>query len=193
MMNDEYLWNKTGSDAEVEGLENALKAFRYRENDALRVLVQPSPSPDRKSHRIWRLGFAFAFAAAVVVVLSGALFMWRDNSSATYNALSSVPIQDLPLADIPVIETTAAIKNPQPKKDKEFVKIRRTGRSAIQPVRPVAKRSPNEHPQVQLTAEEKYAYDQLILALSITSSKLKIVKDTVSQIDKPDTAVERYR
>ena len=193
MMNDEYLWNKTGSDAEVEGLENALKAFRYRENDALRVLVQPSPSPDRKSHRIWRLCFAFAFAAAVVVVLSGALFMWRDNSSATYNALSSVPIQDLPLADIPVIETTAAIKNPQPKKDEGFVKIRRTGRSAIQPVRPVAKRSPNEHPQVQLTAEEKYAYDQLILALSITSSKLKIVKDTVSQIDKPDTAVERYR
>jgi hypothetical protein len=31
-----------------------------------------------------------------------------------------------------------------------------------------------------LTAEEKYAYDQLMLALSITGSKLKIVKDKIA-------------
>ena len=30
-MNEEYLWNKTGSDAEIEGLENALKAFSYKQ------------------------------------------------------------------------------------------------------------------------------------------------------------------
>ena len=30
-MNEEYLWNKTGGDAEIEELENALKAFSYKQ------------------------------------------------------------------------------------------------------------------------------------------------------------------
>ena len=30
-MKEDYLWDKTGSDPEIEKLENALKAFRYQE------------------------------------------------------------------------------------------------------------------------------------------------------------------
>ena len=30
-MNEEYLWDKTGEDAEIQQLENALAAFRYQE------------------------------------------------------------------------------------------------------------------------------------------------------------------
>ncbi len=36
---------------------------------------------------------------------------------------------------------------------------------------------------VKLTEEEKAAYEKLMLALSITSSKLKIVKDKVQNLD----------
>lgn len=37
-----------------------------------------------------------------------------------------------------------------------------------------------------LTKEERYAYDQLMLALSITSSRLKMVQDKVNGFDTPD-------
>jgi hypothetical protein len=43
---------------------------------------------------------------------------------------------------------------------------------------------PPESETAKLTEEEQYAYDQLMLALSITSSKLKIVKDKVGGTDE---------
>jgi len=193
-MNDEYLWNKTGSDAEIEGLENALKAFRYREAAAPRIPVRPASIKENRSRNFWRFSFAFAFAAAAVVVLSGAwVILPAIDSSISDRAVNEVPLQKLPLADIPIIYTATAIKNSQPKVIRESVKIRQPDQTKIRPVLAVAKSLPNEPSHLQLTAEEKYAYDQLMLALSITSSKLKIVKDTVSQIDKPNTVVERYR
>ena len=30
-MNEDYLWDKTGEDPEIEKLENALQVFRYKE------------------------------------------------------------------------------------------------------------------------------------------------------------------
>ena len=48
--------------------------------------------------------------------------------------------------------------------------------------KPKAKAQKNEI--VKLTEEEKEAYEKLMLALSITSSKLKIVKDKVQNTDE---------
>ena len=39
----------------------------------------------------------------------------------------------------------------------------------------------------ELTAEERYAYDQLMKALAITSSNLRIVKDKVNGLDQKPT------
>ena len=50
--------------------------------------------------------------------------------------------------------------------------------------RTVAKTLENRTETVALTSEEKYAYGQLMLALSITSSKLKLVKDTINRIEE---------
>ena len=41
-----------------------------------------------------------------------------------------------------------------------------------------------------LTEEEKYAYGQLMLALSITGSKLKIVKDTINGVEEIENAAK---
>jgi hypothetical protein len=41
-----------------------------------------------------------------------------------------------------------------------------------------------EKPKVRLTEEERYAYNQLMLALSITGSKLKIVRDKVQGLEE---------
>jgi hypothetical protein len=196
-MNDEYLWNKTGGDAEIEGLENALKAFRYYETADPRIPMQAVPTVEKRTRSIFRLRFTFVFAATAVVVLSGAWFMLPAIDSAisdrAVNAVNEVQLHRLPLAHIPIIDTATENENSQPKAIRATVKIRQPDQIKIKPVRAFAKSLPNEHSQVKLTAEEKYAYDQLMLALSITSSKLKIVKDTVSQIDKPNTAIERYR
>jgi hypothetical protein len=54
-------------------------------------------------------------------------------------------------------------------------------------VRPTEKKDKNivaKKSDVQLTKEEQYAYDQLMLALSITSSKLKLVKDKVEGFEE---------
>jgi hypothetical protein len=51
--------------------------------------------------------------------------------------------------------------------------------------KPKSKKQKFEKDQiVKLTAEEKAAYDKLMLALSITGSKLKIVKDKVQNSDE---------
>ena len=46
-----------------------------------------------------------------------------------------------------------------------------------------AKTLANKNRAVTLTSEEKYAYGQLMLALAITSSKLRIVQDTITRIE----------
>ena len=65
-MNEQYLWDKTGSDAEIEGLENALRVFRYRpfKPPELPAKVMTSVEPPRRNW--FRLGFAVAFAAAAI-------------------------------------------------------------------------------------------------------------------------------
>ena len=59
-MKEDYLWDKTGENAEIEMLENALQAFRYQETapPALPAKVLPF----KKEHS--RKFFHFAMVAA---------------------------------------------------------------------------------------------------------------------------------
>jgi hypothetical protein len=192
MMNDEYLWNKTGNDAEIEGLENELKAFRYQETEAPPVSVKAPVLLEKRLKGFLRLGFAFALAAGVVVALSGAWFLFSGNGSiGERGSVSAVQPLNEPLADIPDTNIEPPIEIAKPVRNREFVKIRHTNRIEVRTVRTIARKLPNEHAPATLTAEEKYAYDQLMLALSITSSKLKIVKDKVSQIDEQNAVIEK--
>ena len=58
----------------------------------------------------------------------------------------------------------------------------------------VAKRSTIKPEPVRLTSEEKYAYNQLLLALSITSSKLKLVHEKIDRVeDRKEITKENNR
>jgi len=194
-MYDEYLWNKTGNDAELESVENALSLFRYRETEPPRISAKAAKAVEQRTEgRFWRSGLALAFAAAVAVAASGTLFLIPTDVPTNMDvAVNGVQLHSLSLAEIPPISNTTVVKDAQPKSISAFAKVRQPSRTSAQLAHRVEKKLINERPQIQLTAEEKNAYDQLMLALSITSSKLKIVKDTVSQINKPNTAIERYR
>jgi len=63
---------------------------------------------------------------------------------------------------------------------RNIVKIRKVVPTRIRQNNLIARNVVTKKPAVKLTKEEKYAYDQLMLALSITSSKLRLVSDKVS-------------
>jgi hypothetical protein len=186
-MNENYLWDKTGTDAEIEDLENALQAFRYQETAAPRLPVKVAPLKRETNRRHFRLAFAIAACLIFAVIFTGALFQILNNQTTTEtnSALINTPeIEPLSKSNStakeqsnPVIEE---IEAPKQLSKPTAIQIRQTvplvARHNKKPARTF---KPKIEKAVKLTEEEKYAYDQLMLALSITSSKLKIVKDKV--------------
>ena len=87
-MKEDYLWNKTGSDPEIERLENALKAFRYQQI-APPVLPAKVVPFERKSPRgVLRLSLAFASFAALLIVWLG---VWLNFSGMQNEKASNSP------------------------------------------------------------------------------------------------------
>jgi hypothetical protein len=176
-MND-YLWNKTGSDAEVEEFENLLRQFAYRETapPALPVKAAERPVANLKLRRMGYAKSALAAAACLLIaaIVSVALLMRQstrplDSEQAAITTPITLDENDefVPVA-LSDHAAPAPLGNHGEKRSASVQKIART----------VTKRAP-----VKLTKEEAYAYDQLKLALSITGSKLKLIKDRVDNID----------
>ncbi len=206
MMNENYLWDKTGDDAEIEKLENVLKVFRYRETAPPELPAKTIAFKPNASRRFFRFSMAFAACAAVLLVFTGIWFKFstetievaKDSAKpiATRQiAESSKEVVDKKSDDSVIVETNepAIIKvknSPTTTKSKSFkttefadVKHRRK-RTETKSVEP-------QLTAVKLTKEEKYAYDQLMLALSFTGSKLKIVKDKVEGIEDQTAVLEK--
>lgn len=184
-MNDEYLWQKTGEDPETMQLENALAVFRYREVDPPAVPV----AVETKATRPWRR-FALAFAVPAFAAAVVASVIWLpigksvDNSDVTFVAQPEPAIAEPPaLNPAPVVQPSQQSEpSKQPIRKGE---IRPT--VATMPRRPIQKARPQQTTNVALTQEERYAYQQLLLALSISSSKLKIAQDAVNGVENPDS------
>ena len=63
-MKEDYLWDKTGEDAEIARLENALQAFRYTETR------RPNfPKKFSRSSRKRRADFSFRFCICRICVI----------------------------------------------------------------------------------------------------------------------------
>lgn len=183
-MNDEYLWQKTGEDPEIEKLEQKLAMFRYREiplrlpstETAVEIAARPR----------WRLSLTFGFAASAMAALLVAVMLIAiiDNEPETVFVASP----ELELPSVPAAVTDEKKLAPTPAPAPSMKVVPQFARS---------KRGSNIHNQTDterrqktkditsnssvaaLTPEERYAYRQLMLALSISSSKLKIVRDTI--------------
>lgn len=183
-MKDDYLYDKNGSNPEIERLEGLLSVFRYQEI-AAPALPIANPVDVAEKTSIWRFRFAYAFgASAAVVTLIGAWVLFSGGRQGSENELSSsAPAHDQPF------EIGVHIRSPVEEigNDKAAspptAKYRRTASFSA---RRHAKAVRSIDARTALTKEEKYAYEQLMLALSITGSKLKIVQDTVNGTDEKE-------
>jgi hypothetical protein len=179
MMND-YLWNKTGSDAEVEELENSLRQFAYQEAapPALTVkTAQPSEKPSANL-RLRRVGYAKPALAAAACLLIAAMvsvaLLMRQFTRSLDNEQAATPIT---LSKTDEFATVTSIDRATP------APARNHGEKQAQASIQKIARTVTKRPPVRLTKEEAFAYDQLKLALSITGSKLKLIKDRIDNND----------
>jgi len=184
-MNNEYLWEKTGEDPEIAKLENALAAFRYREDapPARAVAVV-----ERNSFRS-RLAIAFAAPAFAAVAIAAGLWLSYDDETEII-FIHQPPAQE-------TFEKPSEIRTPvvQPvTQPKQPINRRSHGAqfaSTRTPQRSQEKVHSRKPATVALTQEERYAYHQLMLALSISSSKLKVVQDAINGVESNETSTKQ--
>lgn len=199
-MKEDYLWDKTGEDAELEQLENALKAFRYVETAPPALPVKVFEVKEEKPRRFFQFGFAFAAFASVIVILFAVWFQVSSKKIKVGGDVAGTNTQqnnDKVAAEffinkpevVPVKETV----KPKPFSKPNVVKIRQNAAPIIRQNRTNARNIKSKEPVETLTAEEKYAFDQLMLALSITGSKLRIVKDKIQGIEEQNTVLDTAR
>ncbi len=206
-MKEDYLWDKSGNDPEIEKLENALKAFRQKDTTPPVVPAKTSTIEEKRNNPwgFFRLGFA-SFACFALAIISLGVFQFTQNetqSIAKIDLKKSViePVtkkndyikQDTISKEIFTEEkqnkptVVKATFKPTKKKKRKIINRKKvakksTHKTAIR--KKVKTNLPEQKVEIsELTAEEKYAYNQLMKALAITSSKLKIVKDKVQGLD----------
>lgn len=196
-MKDDYLWDKTGEDAEIQGLENALAAFRYEETAPPELPQKVFTLEKPKRAKIFQFGFALAAFAATVAVLSVVWFQIAENKIPPVGSVAgfSEPrnenkINDEDFVKNPEVTPVVKIDNPKPLVKPGVIKIRQKSAPVVGTYKTVLRDTKAKEPAETLTAEEKYAYDQLMLALSITGSKLKIVKDKIAGIEEQNAVIE---
>lgn len=195
-MNEEYLWQKTGEDPEIARLEKALSVYRYRETDP----PAPPVTIVHENGRRWRFRIAFATAAfASMVVAALVWFQVANRSDDDVTFIYHPPIESTGQQPVDTKDPATQLEpetqlEPQPvRPEKQPV---RRGRPEVQtaslvapaPKRHVARTHPPKAGTAALTKEERYAYQQLMLALSISSSKFNIVRDTINGVEEPESA-----
>ncbi len=188
MMKEDYLWDKSGAvDAEIERLENALAVFRYVETDAPALPAKIVPFEPKKPRGFFRLAFAFGACAALVIISLGVWFQFSDKKvEVVKDAPETIaqPIADETSITEPNEPITAKTESAKQSVTRNAVKVKKSVPATPRQNNLTAQRVEVKKPTVSLTKEEKYAYDQLMLALSVTSSTFKKVKDKVDGVEE---------
>lgn len=194
-MKEDYLWNKKGKDQEIEKLEKTLQVFRsqVKEPPALPAKEISVSKPPRK---FFQLAFAFAASLSFMLILGSVWILnpTLQESGKTEIARSTTEnqIQQNTINKEIAVEPQKAEPNTKPptkisptvatiksKKSKRFKTYKTSYKRKAPKRKRIRRKKPAQNKTVKLTKEEKHAYDQLMLALSITSSKLNIVRDKV--------------
>jgi hypothetical protein len=193
-MKEDYLWDKTGEDAGIQALENTLKAFRYTETAPPELPAKVFTVEKPKRGRFFQFRFAFA---AIVAILSVVWFQIANNKIPSNQSVAAIetPKPDAKIAaenfsSAPGAAAVVKDENFAPKAKSKSIKIRQKSAPVVRAERAILRTTEPKQPAETLTAEEKYAYDQLILALSITGSKLRIVKDKLNGIEEQNAVIE---
>ena len=187
-MNDEYLWEKRGESSEIERLEDLLAVYRYEETGPPPLPALNIVSAEKKTSP-WRIYFQFAFGAAAVAVILFAVWFGfatrRPESNAIVETgrpriMESVPTS--PTTPDTPLDATSDTGRPvrvvaRVKRQMHRLRTRRNETAAFV--------AANKPVQPRLTKEEKYAYSQLLLALSIAGAKFQQAQDTIKQLEAP--------
>lgn len=188
-MENDYLWDKNGGDAEIERFESLLSGFKYEAMPPPRLPVAVIVDQPR-SNAWWKFTLAFAVPACLLVALGFAFWaMGTGGEKPTLNAQTEINSPSLIEREInrEVVKPETELVEPEITKPLE-AKIEKTiftpRTRSLAPRSMPAKHRPVPKQSIEtLTAEEKFAYGQLKLALSITGSKLKVVSDTVNRAE----------
>lgn len=173
-MKEDYLWDKSGTpDPEIEKLENALQVFRYKETQppalpANNVVAFKNDSKNVSTRRVFSIPMTIAASVALMAVVSGLWFFISNNQKQAGNnvVLEIRQEEEIPWAMLP-IEKTVDVKDE--KKDEKNVVLFPSQNARNIP-------HPKQEEEIKLTDEERYAYEQLMKALKITSDKLNYIK-----------------
>ncbi len=199
-MKEDYLWDKTGEDPEIQRLENALQVFRYKETAPPALPAKIIPFERKISRRFFRLAFAFAACAAFVIV---SLSVWlqissekievaKDSTETTAPQISK-KVSDEIADEKPDDLIVKKVEVPKQSAEQKIIKVRKLVPASVRQNKPIAQNIQVEKPTDKLTKDEKYAYDQLMLALSITSSKLKLVEEKIYGVEETKNILENER
>jgi hypothetical protein len=201
MMKEDYLWDKTGEDADIEKLENALAVFRYKETAPPELPAKVLPFRKEESRAPQRRIFSFAVAAAACLLFGIiALGVWiqvlKNNAEIPADLAEKskteivLPTPEPPIVDGNIVPPVDNFENAKRFPARKFVANRKNAAVKISLNIAKARNVKAAKPGEKLTKEEQYAYDQLMLALSITSSKFKLVKDKVEGTEEKNTVVK---
>ncbi len=189
-MKEDYLWNKTGEDPEIERLENALAVFRYQETAPPALPAKIIPFERNTPRGFFRLAFAFAVCVAVAIISLG---VWLQISSDKIEVVKDSTKTIAPLIAKKLVDETSVkkpndsivekVKIQKQTAERKIIKVRKVVQPIVRQNKLIARNVEVKKPTVRLTKEEKFAYDQLMLALSITSSKFKLVRDKVEGVE----------
>ena len=186
-MKQDYLWDRSGTDADVERLEELLSVFRHNEEAPAKSNVVEFPVHQINGRKTWLFAIAASLAIGAFAIGAWRISSDADQASTVAKTTSVVEVPSVvnisPANVVQEVDNTgsaidAAIYTPRPSKARASVQ-----RASF------AVRSKHRKPagNPSFTKAEVQAYNQLMLALTITGSKLQIVKDSVNGFDEKDT------
>lgn len=190
-MKEDYLWNKKGSDAGIEQLENALEQFRFKATESPAIPANVLVLPEKRSLGFFKLGLVFAVSLVIVGSIIWMRFATISNST-DHNVLADRGDSQKTGVSVQPIEPKHPVTE-IPGAEKHFEKAVHPSRSPTKPIRTIVRRSEIKTQPEKLTQEEKYAYGQLMLALAITGNELKIVRDKINGREERNAADDREK
>jgi hypothetical protein len=181
-MNNDYLWDRTGTDPEIEGLEAQLEGLRFRPADPPTVPARAIVLEPARPNWLLRLGLGFATASAACAALIFALFTTGEAPAPVAAvvveeappAITKTEVRPTPPPEVNYVKASSAAPPQKPKPKK---RIKREAKFTPAPV------EPRPLPET-FTAEERDAYRQLMTALAVTSENLNIVREKLNGTDK---------
>lgn len=179
-MKEDYLWDKSGADPAIEKLEKTLSDFRFDESSLRMPVAAHSRSERAPFFRFLSFGFAGAAACVAVAVISWALWNRAPAPNNPFpdeaQTFTKHDVTASPGDTLPGKPDVREISRPAIRTGHRKGTVKRPVGTAI-----AADRPRNKKPEtVNLTKEEIYAYNRLMLALSITSDKLNLVKEKIT-------------